>query len=89
MKCLFLPIHDPGLCQVVWADLDEDVVAGQDADVVPAHSPGDVPDELMLLLAYLDFQAEHRVRQCLKDERFGFYVFCLSHVLFFATAGGL
>ena len=55
---------------------------------MPAHPSGDVPDELVLVAAQINLQAEHRVRQCFKDNRVGLNVFGLSHV-FFATDEGL
>src|SRR5436190_19928722 len=59
-----VPIAVPTAVQVVRAQLDLDLVARQDADVVLAHLPGDGREDGM---ACLELHPEHRARERLDD----------------------
>src|SRR5690349_16528276 len=58
------PEHDPRARQVVRRQLDRHLVAGQDADVVHAHLPGDVAEHHM---AVLELHAKRGVGEVLED----------------------
>jgi hypothetical protein len=60
----FHAVGDAALGQVVGRHFDLDLVAGEDADVVLAHAPGDVGDDLV---AVLQLHPEHGVREGLGD----------------------
>ena len=62
-----VPERDPASAEVVGGELDLDPVAGEDADVVHAHLPGDVGEDLV---AVLELHLEHGVRQTLEDRSF-------------------
>src|SRR5690606_19026699 len=62
-------VGDATLGEVVGRHLDLDPVAGQDADVVLAHPPGEVRDDLV---AVLQLHPEHRVRERFGDRAFEF-----------------
>ena len=53
-----VPVHDPPARQVVRAELDDDPILRQDADVVLADLPADVREHLVPVL---QFNPEHRV----------------------------
>jgi len=78
-EALPLTEYDATLGQIVGAELNDDSVAGSDADVVAAHFARDVADDLVLLFAHLDFEAEHRVGQRLLDCGFNFYCVVFGH----------
>src|SRR5687768_8404529 len=67
---LFLAEDDAALGEVVGGELDLHAVAGQDADEVLAHLPGDDPQDLVV--GIVQPQLEHRVRQRGGDGRFDF-----------------
>src|SRR4029450_8125170 len=64
MLLLLVPVGDPAAIQVVRGELDDDAVAGEDADVVHAHLPGDVGQDLVPVC---QLHPEHRVREGLDD----------------------
>src|SRR6201993_4587536 len=59
-----VPVGDSTAVQVVWAQLDLDLVPRKDADVVLAHLPGDGGQDGV---AAVDLHPEHRARKCLDD----------------------
>src|SRR3954453_22421546 len=59
-----VPVGDPTSAEVVGGELHLDAIARQDADVVHAHLPGDVSQHLV---AVLELDAEHRIRQRFHD----------------------
>src|SRR5688572_29377799 len=61
---LFCAEHDTAARQIVRRQFHGHLVAGQDADVVHAHLPGDVPEHDM---AVLELHSECCVRQGLHD----------------------
>ena len=61
---LLVPIGDAATFEVVRGQFDLDLVAGQDADVVHAHLPGDVGENLM---AIVQLDAEHGIGEGLGD----------------------
>src|SRR3954452_7025441 len=64
MGCLLVAVDDAAAGQVVRAELHDDAVLRQDADVVLAHLPRDVREHLV---AVLQLHAEHRVGERLDD----------------------
>src|ERR1041385_3821090 len=62
--CSAMPVGDPTAVQVVRAQLDLDLVARKDADVVLAHLPGDGREDGM---SSLELHPEHRARERLDD----------------------
>src|SRR5690606_25629492 len=69
-------IGDAALGQVVGRHFDLDAVTGQDADVVLAHAPGDVRDDLVPVL---ELHTEHRVGKRLGDRAFEFNDIVFRH----------
>ena len=65
LKLLAIPVHDASPREVVWGQLHADAVTRRDADEVAPHAARRIRDQLMAVLE-LDF--EHRVRQCLGDD---------------------
>src|SRR4051812_2434092 len=59
---LLVPIGNPSPVQVVGRELDLHPIAGQDADVVPAHLARDVAEHLVIVV---ELDLEHRVRESL------------------------
>src|SRR5918997_4666630 len=57
-------VDDPAARQVVGRELDHDLVLGEDPDVVLAHLPADVRQDLVPVL---ELHPEHRVGQGLDD----------------------
>src|SRR3954451_24048794 len=62
-----VPVGDPTAVQVVRAELDLDLVPGEDADVVLAHLPGDRGEHCM---PSFELHPEHRARERLDDLAF-------------------
>src|SRR4029453_19212440 len=62
--------------QVVGGELDQHLVAGEDADAVLAHLAGGMAEDLV---AVLQLHAEHRVGQQLDDLPAHFEKFFLGH----------
>src|ERR1051325_4204304 len=61
---LLVAVRDAPAVEIVGRELDLDPVAGQDADVVPAHLAGDVAKHLVPVV---ELDLEHRVREGLHD----------------------
>src|SRR3954451_2485591 len=59
-----MPVGDAAAIEVVGRELDLDPIAGQDADVVPSHLPGDMAEDLVPVV---ELHPEHRVGQGLRD----------------------
>src|SRR5688500_1366335 len=74
-------IGDATLGQVVGGHFDLHLVAGQDADVVLAHPPGDVGNDLV---AVLESHAEHGVRKGFRHRALEF-----DHIVFCHEVSGL
>src|SRR5277367_6501769 len=83
--CLFVTVDNAAAVEVVWTELNRDAVAGEDADEVFAHAPGDVSKGLMLVFK-LDL--EHRVWQGLDDDCHHFNCIFLRQTISFGKAGG-
>src|SRR5215472_1097556 len=64
-----MPVGDPTAGQVVGTQLHLDLVAGEDADVVLAHLPGDGGEDGM---PPVELHPEHRARERLDDLAFDF-----------------
>ena len=64
---LLVSIRDTTACEVVGSEFNLHPVARQDADVVHPHLPGDVRQHLV---AVLQFDPEHCVRERLGDRAF-------------------
>src|SRR6478609_2656372 len=64
---LLVAVRDPTPGEVVGGELHLHLVAGEDADVVHAHLPGDVRQHLV---AVLQLHPEHGVREGLEDRAF-------------------
>jgi len=64
---LLVAIRDTTAGEVVRGELNLDLVAREDSDVVHPHLPGDVRQHLV---AVLELHAEHGVRQGLDDRAF-------------------
>lgn len=63
-RYLLVPIRDTTPGEVVRRQLDGDVVAGKDTDIVHAHLTGDMREHRMPVL---QLDTEHRVGQRLDD----------------------
>src|SRR5438132_24700 len=59
-------VDDAAARQVVGRQLDADAIPGRDADEVATHTAGRIGNQLV---AALDLDLEHRVRQSLRDDR--------------------
>ena len=70
-------VSDPALGQIVGRHFNLDLVAGQDADVVLAHPAGDMGDDLV---AILQLDPEHGVREGFRDSAFEFDDVVFRHV---------
>ena len=62
-----MPERDPAAVQVVRRELDLDLVARKDADVVLAHLPGDGREDTV---AGVELHPEHRAGERLDDLAF-------------------
>ena len=71
-RCLLVTVDNAAAVEVVWAELNRDTIAGEDADEVFAHTTGNVREDLVLVLQ-LNF--EKRVGQSLDDR--GHYLNCI------------
>src|SRR5680860_404913 len=82
---LLVPVGDAAAVEVIRGQLDLHAVARQDADVVPAHLAGDVPEDLVVVV---ELDAEHRVREGLYDLalHLNLLLFCQGAFLVFAPA---
>src|SRR5579884_409457 len=65
LRPLLVAVGDATTAEVVGRELHLHPVAGQDPDVVHPHLPGDVREHLV---AVLQLDSEHRVRQRLDDR---------------------
>src|SRR5690606_16458574 len=64
---LLVAVGDATALEVIGRQLNLDAITGQDADVVHAHLPRDVGQHLV---AVLELDPEHRVRERLDDRPF-------------------
>jgi hypothetical protein len=70
-----MPVGDPTAIEVVGAQLDLDLVARQDSDVVLPHLPGDGREHSM---APVELHPEHRARERFDDLAFNLDLLFLS-----------
>lgn len=76
---LLVAINDAPTGQVVGRQLHDDAILGQDTDVVLAHLAGNVSQ---YLVAIVQFDTEHRVRQGLDNATLNLDgAFLLCHIL--------
>src|SRR5882757_10455342 len=85
-RCLLVAVDNAAAVEVVWAELNRDAVAGEDADEVFAHTSGDVSKGLMLVFK-LDL--EHGIWQGLDDHRHHFNCIFLRQTVSFWKGGRL
>src|SRR4051794_6506886 len=81
---LLVAVGDSASVEVVWAELDLHLVAGEDADVVAAHLARDVPEDLVVIL---ELHLEHRVGQGLKDLALHLDLLFLAHAAGDSSSG--
>src|SRR6476660_1019645 len=82
-----VPIGDSTAVQVVGAELDLDLVARQDADVVLPHLPGDGREHCV---APVELHPEHRARERFDDLAFDLDLLFLGRQIpFSGAAAGL
>jgi hypothetical protein len=79
-RCLLVAVDNAAAVEIVWAELNRDAVAGEDADEVFAHTSGDVCKGLVLVLK-LDL--EHRIRQGFDNHRHHFNCIFLRQTISF------
>jgi len=79
-RCLLVAVDNAAAVEIVWAELNRDAVAGEDADEVFAHTSRDVCKGLVLVLK-LDL--EHRIRQGFYDHRHHFNCIFLRQTISF------
>jgi len=84
-RCLLVTVDNAAAVEVVRAELNRDAVAGEDADEVFAHAPGDVSKRLMLVLK---LNLEHRIWQSLNDDCHHFNCIFLRQTISFGKGGG-
>src|ERR1700736_2461829 len=85
VSCLLVAVDNAAAVEVVWAELNRDAVAGEDADEVFAHTSGDVCKGLVLVFK-LDL--EHRIWQGLDDHRHHLNCIFLRQTISFGKVGG-
>src|SRR3984885_11385172 len=86
VSCLLVAVDNAAAVEVVWAELNRDAVAGEDADEVFAHASGYVSKGLMLVLK---LNLEHRIWQRLDNHRHHFNCIFLRQTISFGKVGGL
>jgi len=74
---LFGAINDAALVQVVWSQLNDNAVTGQDADVVLTHLARDVCSNDMTIV---QLYAEGRVWKGVNNLAFHFNVVFFCHI---------
>ena len=79
---LFIAVDDAAAVEVVRAELNRNTVAGEDADEVFAHAPGDMGEGLVLIFK-LDL--EHGIGQGLYDDCHHFNCIFLRQTLSLRT----
>src|SRR6188472_117771 len=67
MMCSAVPVGDPTAVEVVGAELDLDLVAREDPDVVLPHLPGDGREHRV---APVELHPKHRARERFDDLAF-------------------
>jgi 4-diphosphocytidyl-2C-methyl-D-erythritol kinase len=85
VSCLLVAVDNAATVEIVRAELNRDAVAGEDADEVFAHAPGDVSKRLMLVLK---LNLEHRIWQGLNDDCHHFDCIFLRQTISFGKVGG-
>src|SRR5918999_5172610 len=73
---LLVAVGDAAPVEVVGGKLDLDPIAGEDADVVPAHLARDVAQDLVVVV---ELDPEPRVREGLRDLALHLDLFFLAH----------
>jgi hypothetical protein len=61
------PSNYPALVQIIWRELDENLVAGQNPDLVDSHFTGEMPEDD---LPALQFDAKNSIRQIFQNFAF-------------------
>src|SRR3954463_13503854 len=84
---LLVAVDDAAAVEVVWRDLDADLVAGKHADAEPAHLAGEKREQLVIVL---ELDAEQQVRQGLGDLAVDFelLLYCHRHTSFGKNSAG-
>jgi len=77
-RTLFVAVGDTAPFEVIWRELDLDLVAGQDADVVHAHLAGYVGEQFVPVV---EFNTEHGIWQAFYNR--AFHEYCV----FFSSDG--
>src|SRR5215204_5696281 len=86
MGFLSVSVGDAAAREIVRGELDLDLVAREDADVVLAHLPRDRREDIV---PALDLDSEHRARQGLDDLALDLdLLFLCGHDSFMETAPG-
>src|ERR1700736_4773474 len=83
---LFVSVDNAAAVEVVRAELNRDTIAGENADEVFAHAPGDVSEGLVL---FFKLDLEHGIRQGLDDDCHHFNCIFLRQTLSFGGSGFL
>jgi hypothetical protein len=81
---LFVAVDNAATIEVVRTELNRDAVAGENANEVFTHAPGNMSEGLMLILK-LDL--EHGIRQGLDDDCHHFNCIFLRQTLSFGRLG--
>ena len=84
VRRLLVTVDNAATVEIVRAELNRDAVAGEDADEVFAHTSRDVSESLMLVL---QLNLEHRIRQCLNDDRHNLNCIFLRQTISFGSRG--
>src|SRR4029077_18530824 len=71
-----VPVGDPTTVEVIGAELDFDLVAGEDSDVMLPHLPGDGREHGMA--TFVELHPEHRARERFDDLAFNLDLLFLS-----------
>lgn len=69
------PESDSALCQIIYRNLDRDLIAREDTDIIHAHFTGNVSGNDVTVC---QFDTEYRVRQYFNDHAFTFNNIVLS-----------
>src|SRR6185437_725042 len=75
-RALLVAVGDAAAVEVVRRELDLDAVAGEDPDVMAAHLPRDVAQDLVVVV---ELDLEHRVGQGLRDLALHLDLLFLTH----------
>src|ERR1700733_8574239 len=82
-RCLLVAVDNAAAVEIVWAELNRDAVAGEDADEVFAHTSGDVSKGLVLVFK---LNLEHRIWQRFDDHCYHFNCIFLRQTISFGNS---